>query len=58
MEKKHERTEEFLNEQWIIGNMKDSWLRGMSYYNGALKVLELAGYNWQRDVDGKHRLWR
>ena len=48
----NERTEEFLNERWIIANMEDSRPQDMSYYNGALKALEFAGYNWQRDVDG------
>lgn len=54
----NERTEEFLNERWIIANMEDSRPQDMSYYNGALKALEFAGYNWQRDVDGKHRVWK
>lgn len=53
-----ERTERFLDERWIIANMEDSQSQDMSYYNGALKALEFAGYNWQRDVDGKHRVWK
>ena len=52
------RTEKFLDERWIITNMEDSQSQDMSYYNGALKALEFAGYNWQRDVDGKHRVWK
>ena len=30
----------------------------MSYYNGALKALEFAGYEWKRDADGKHTLFK
>ena len=51
-------TEEWLDERWMIANMEDSRPQDMSYYNGALKALEFAGYDWQRDVDGKHRVWR
>lgn len=54
----NERTENFLNERWVIANMEDSRPQDMSYYNGALKALEFAGFDWQRDVDGKHRVWK
>lgn len=49
-----QQTEEWLDERWMIANMKDARLQDMSYYNGALKALEFAGYEWKRDVDGKH----
>lgn len=54
----NKRTEEFLDERWIIANMDEARSQDMSYYNGALKALEFAGYDWQRDVDGKHRVYK
>lgn len=54
----NERIESFLNERWFIANMGDSRPQDMSYYNGALKALEFAGYDWQRDVDGEHRVFK
>ena len=42
----------------FIANMDGSRSQDMSYYNGSLKALESAGYDWQRDVDGKHRVWK
>lgn len=54
----NKRVESFLNEQWFIANMKDSRPQDMSYYHGALKSLEFAGYGWQRDIDGKHRVFK
>ena len=30
----------------------------MSYYMGALKALEFAGYEWKRDIDGKHTIFK
>lgn len=38
--------------------MKDARPQDMSYYMGALKALEFAGYEWKRDVDGKHTLFK
>ena len=54
----NERTESFLDERWKIANMTDARPQDMSYYNGALKALEFGGYDWQRDVDGKHRVYK
>ena len=53
-----QQTEEWLNERWMIANMKDARPQDMSYYNGALKALEFAGYEWKRDADGKHTLFK
>ena len=50
--------EEWLDSRWIIANMEDSRYQDMSYYNGALKALEFEGYEWKRDVDGKHTLYK
>lgn len=54
----NERTEKFLNERWVIANMEDSRPQDMSYYMGALKALEFAGYEWKRDADGKHIVYK
>lgn len=54
----NERIESFLNERWMIANMEDSRPQDMSYYNGALKALEFAGYDWRRDEDGEHRVFK
>lgn len=51
-------TEEWLNERWMIANMKDTRPQDMSYYNGALKALEFVGYEWKRDSNGKHTLYK
>lgn len=53
-----QQTEEWLDERWMIANMKDARPQDMSYYNGALKALEFAGYEWKRDADGKHTLFK
>lgn len=42
----------------MIANMKDARPQDMSYYMGALKALEFVGYEWKRDVDGKHTLFK
>lgn len=53
-----QQTEEQLDERWMIANMKDARPQDMSYYMGALKALEFVGYEWKRDVDGKHTLFK
>ena len=51
-------TEEWLDERWMIANMEDARPQDMSYYHGALKAVEFLGYDWQRDEDGKHTLYK
>ena len=51
-------TEEWLDERWMIVNMEDARPQDMSYYQGALKAVEFLGYDWQRDEDGKHTLYK
>ena len=53
-----QQTEEWLDERWFIANMKDARPQDMSYYIGALKALEITGYEWKRDADGKHTLFK
>lgn len=50
------QTEEWLDERWIIYNMKDTRDQDKSYYNGALKSCEFLGYEWKRNQEGKHTL--
>ena len=52
------QTEEWLDERWMIAHMDDARPQDMSYYNGACKALEFAGYEWQRDAEGKHTLYK
>ena len=54
----NERIESFLNERWFLAHREDSRPQEVSYYNGALKALELAGYDWRRDEDGEHRVFK
>ena len=51
-------TEDFLNERWMIAHMDDARPQDMSYYNGACKALEFAGFYWERNTDGKHRVYK
>nr|DAH38361.1 MAG TPA: hypothetical protein [Caudoviricetes sp.] len=38
--------------------MKNSRPQDVSYYMGGLKALEFAGYNWERDSNGKYTLYK
>ena len=51
-------TEEWLDERWMIANMEDARPQDMSYYHGALTAVAFLGYDWQRDKDGKHTLYK
>ena len=52
------QTEEWLDERWMIANMEEARPQDMSYYAGAVKALEFAGYEWQRDAEGKYTLYK
>ena len=52
------QTEKWLDERWIIAHMADARPQDMTYYAGAVKALEFAGYDWQRDAEGKHTLYK
>ena len=52
------QTEEWLDERWMIVNMEDARSQDIGYYLGALKALEFTGYDWQRDAEGKHTLYK
>ena len=52
-----EKTEEWLNERWMIRNMENPPCSvDASYYNGAITAVEWLGYEWKRDDNGKHTL--
>lgn len=54
-------TEEWLDERWIIANMEvneEIDLADMKYYEGAIAAVEWLGYDWKRDQNGKHRLFK
>lgn len=44
--------------RWMIAHMEDARPQDMSYYLGALKALEFAGYEWKRDSEGKHTVYK
>lgn len=52
-----ERTQDFLNERYYISKMDDARPQDISYYNGALKVLEFLGISWLCDENGKHTVY-
>ena len=52
------QTEEFLDERWLIANMKIARPVDIAYYNGACKALEFVGFTWERDTEGKHRVYK
>ena len=53
------QTEKWLDERYSIANMEEtSRPQDVSYYNGALKALEFAGYYWERGERGKHSLYK
>lgn len=50
-------TEEWLDERWTIMNMENPPLiADETYYNGAVKAIEMLGYDWVRDKNGKHNI--
>lgn len=54
-----EQLEKWLDSRWMIVNMEEPPRpQDRSYYNGALKALEFDGYEWKRDEDGKHTLYK
>lgn len=51
------QTEAWLDERWQIANMDNARPQDMSYYDGAIEALAFAGYDWERDAQGKHTLY-
>lgn len=58
MKRTKEQIAEWLDERWMIANMEDVSKCNMSYYNGALKALEFAGYDWERNEEGQHKIYK
>lgn len=53
------QTEEWLDERWIIRNIENPPRQAdVSYYDGAVKTVEFLGFDWKRDKNGKHRLFK
>ena len=50
------RTEEWLDERWMISTMADARPQDVSFYNGALAACEFLGFQWKRE-NGKHTLY-
>jgi hypothetical protein len=52
-------TEQFLDERYAIAWMHDKLSQAdMIYYRGALEAVMFLGYDWKRDKDGKHKLFK
>ena len=50
-------TEEWLDERWTIMNMENPpRTADETYYNGAVKAIEMLGYDWVRDKNGNHNI--
>lgn len=50
-------TEEWLNDRWNIINMENPPRPAdKAYYEGAVKAVEMLGYDWVRDKNGKHNI--
>ena len=56
MKRAKRQIEEWLDERYSIINML-SRPSDRSYYEGALRALEFAGYDWIRNEKGKHKLF-
>lgn len=52
------RTEEFLDERYTIVCMSKNRVADDCYYKGALYTVYMMGYDWTRDKNGKHKLFK
>lgn len=53
------RTEEWLDERYnILKAIKEASLANQYYYQGALQAIEFLGYEWSRNENGKHKLYK
>lgn len=51
------RTAEWLDERFYIA--QDSKRQADKvYYEGALKAIEFIGFTWDRDINGKHKIYK
>ena len=49
-------TEEYLDERWDIYIGFDKREPDKIAYEASLKTIELMGFNWKRDIEGKHTI--
>lgn len=52
------RTEEFLDERYAIVCMSKNRVADDCYYKGATYAVFMMGYDWTRDKNGKHKLFK
>ena len=52
-----DRTEEWLDERWLIATMDDARTQDVSFYNGATQAIQWLGFNWERNEEGKHIIY-
>lgn len=51
-------TEEWLDERYVIINDLGNRPVDNSYYNGALAAIKFLGMDWERDENGKHKIYK
>ena len=50
--------ESWLNERWFIAQMDEPPRPAdIGYYHGAIRLLEMMGYEWRRNIEGKHTIY-
>lgn len=54
---KTKQLEEWLDERWMIATMTER-PQDLCFYNGAVQALEMIGYDWERDEEGNHKLYK
>ncbi len=53
------RIEEFLDERYLIcGMAKEVRSADETYYRGALAAVEVMGFDWVRNENGQHRVFK
>ena len=53
------QTEEWLDERYMIAHSQNPpQVHDSCYYTGAIMALEFVGYEWYRDANGKHTLYK
>lgn len=50
--------EEWLDDRWNIYQCFEKRAIDQAYYEGALKAIELLGFDWKRDKDGEHKIYK
>ena len=52
------KTEQWLDERWEIISDFGKRQADISYYHGALAAIKFLGMDWERDENGKHKIYK